>query len=344
MLAAPIADDALARCQLIASSQYQDYSPALAEDGNDETRWVSNGDKPGMGPTPEKPEFLQFDFDAPWTAAGVYLKPYPDCGPKEIEVQCSDDGQTFRPLTRVTLQPGEEKTLAFDETPAKHFRILFLSAHLFHDGTSWNVQVAEIVLLSKDRLTDKKPSTRLLWNRNRAVDVTQFVDGSGRLDWDVPAGTWRVLRIGSTLHGRGTSCVGSGPAGLEIDPMSAEAMDAHFAETGAKLIADAGPLAGKSLQYFHIDSWELGQPTWTPKMREEFHAPARLRSAALVAGGLAADRGQCVGDEPVRAGLSSHGRRFGGGQLLRAAARADREGRPAGHAPGIRRAVLRPLD
>ncbi|MEI7901458.1 MAG: glycosyl hydrolase [bacterium] len=52
--------------------------------------------------------------------------------------------------------------------------------------------------------------------------------------------------------------------------MSAAAMDAHFAETGAKLIADAGPLAGKALQYFHIDSWELGQPTWTPLMREEF--------------------------------------------------------------------------
>jgi hypothetical protein len=67
-----------------------------------------------------------------------------------------------------------------------------------------------------------------------------------------------------------TKCVGSGPAGLEIDTMSAEAMDAHFAETGAKLIVDAGSLAGKTLQYFHIDSWELGQPTWTPKMREEF--------------------------------------------------------------------------
>ena len=39
-------------------------------------------------------------------------------------------------------------------------------------------------------------------------------------------------------------------------------------ETGAKLIADAGPLVGKSLQYFHIDSWELGKPTWTPKMRK----------------------------------------------------------------------------
>ncbi len=26
----------------------------------------------------------------------------------------------------------------------------------------------------------------------------------------------------------------------------------------------------KTLQYFHIDSWELGQPTWTPDMRREF--------------------------------------------------------------------------
>ena len=132
------------------------------------------------------------------------------------------------------------------------------------------MQVAEIVLLSEDQLADKKPPARFQWDRSGAVDVTQFVDDSGRLDWDVPAGSWKVLRIGSTLHGRGTSCVGSGPGGLELDPMSAEAMDAHFAETGAKLIADAGPLAGKSLQYFHIDSWEIGQPTWTPKMRDEF--------------------------------------------------------------------------
>ena len=77
-------------------------------------------------------------------------------------------------------------------------------------------------------------------------------------------------------------CVGSGPAGLEIDTMSGEAMDAHFAETGAKLIADAGPLAGKTLQYFHIDSWELGQPTWTPEDARGVPAAARLRSASFL--------------------------------------------------------------
>lgn len=269
VLAVPVPEDDLGLYKLLASSQYRDYSPALAEDAKEETRWISNGDQPGMGPTPEKPEFLQFAFDQPGAAAGGYLRAYSDCGPKDVEVQCSDDGQTFRALTRATLKPREERTLAFAETRARHFRVLFPSSHPYRDG-NWNVQVAEIALLSKTQLADKKPPARFLWDRSRTLDLTRFVDHDGKLDWEVPAGSWKVLRVGSALHGNPIKCVGSGPTGLEIDVMSAEAMDAHFAETGAKLIADAGPLAGKTLQYFHIDSWELGQPTWTPRMREEF--------------------------------------------------------------------------
>ena len=269
VLAAPMPDDAMAGCKLLASSQYQHYGPSLAEDGDDESRWVSNGAKPGMGPTPQKPEFLQFDLAEPRPAAGVFLKPYPDCGPKDVEVQCSDDGRAFRSLQRVTLKPREERVIAFEETRAKHFRAVFLSSHPYQGG-NWNVQVAEIALLSKEELARKRPAARLLWSRSRMVDLSGNVDPSGQLHWDAPAGSWQVLRIGCTLHGNAIKCVGSGPGGLEIDTMSAAAMDAHFAETGARLIADAGPLVGKTLQYFHIDSWELGQPTWTPQMREEF--------------------------------------------------------------------------
>jgi hypothetical protein len=56
----------------------------------------------------------------------------------------------------------------------------------------------------------------------------------------------------------------------EIDPMSAEAMDRHFAATAATLVADAGPLAGTTFKYVHIDSWEMGIPTWTPNLTREF--------------------------------------------------------------------------
>ena len=116
----------------------------------------------------------------------------------------------------------------------------------------------------------KGPPTNSIWSRTGAIEVTKYLDSNGVLNWNAPAGNWQVLRIGYTLHGDVIKCVGGGPVGLEIDTMSPSAMDANFAETGAKLVSDAGPLVGKTLQYFHIDSWELGQPTWTPRMREEF--------------------------------------------------------------------------
>ncbi len=152
--------------------------------------------------------------------------------------------------------------------------------------------MAEIALLSRRELKDRSRGSRGFWDRSRAIDLTSYVDREGRLIWDVPPGAWNVLRIGYTLHGSQTKCVGSGPGGLEIDTMSAAAMDAHFAETGAKLIADAGPLAGKTLQYFHIDSWELGQPTWTPAMREEFQQRRGYDPLPYLPALAAAHRGQ----------------------------------------------------
>ena len=105
-----------------------------------------------------------------------------------------------------------------------------------------------------------------VWCSDRVVDLSGQLDARGRVTWKVPPGRWEVSSL-VMCGGWLTHNAGSGPAGLEIDPLSAEAMDAHFAETGAKMIADAGPLAGKTLQYLHMDSWEIeGQPTWTPAM------------------------------------------------------------------------------
>ncbi len=88
LLASRLPKGASPEPKLTASSSFQQYAPSMAEDGLHDTRWISNGDKPGMGPTEEKPEYIQFDYDQAWPAAGLYLKPYPDCGPREIEIQC----------------------------------------------------------------------------------------------------------------------------------------------------------------------------------------------------------------------------------------------------------------
>ena len=270
VLAHPQAGSKGPKPMLTASSSYRQYRPSLARDRRTSTRWISDGDKPGMGPTPQKPESLQFDYDQPRPAAGLYLQPYPDCGPKEIEIQVSRDKQTYRTIKRATVAPGREITVPFEPVKAKHFRVVFLSSYPYRGERSWNVQVAEIALLTRAEREAPPTAPPDLWTRSETLDLTTSVDEGGRLTWEAPAGSWEVLRIGYTLHGKMTKCVGSGPGGLEIDTMSAEAMEAHFDRTGAKLIADAGPLAGKTLQYLHIDSWELGQPTWTPEMRRAF--------------------------------------------------------------------------
>ena len=103
----------------------------------------------------------------------------------------------------------------------------------------------------------------------RLVDLTPRLDQTGRLAWDVPPGKWTVVRFGYCPTG---ALVKPSDEGLECDKLSKAALDVHFQALMAKLVADAGPLAGegKTLVATHIDSWEAGPLNWTPLFREEF--------------------------------------------------------------------------
>jgi alpha-L-rhamnosidase len=113
-----------------------------------------------------------------------------------------------------------------------------------------------------------------IWDMKKAIDLTALTS-AGALEWTVPGGKWTVLRLGYRMSQARTKFssseyTSSERLGWEIDPLSARAMDRHLANTGALLIRDAGPLTGQALKYFHIDSWEIGQPTWTENLVEEF--------------------------------------------------------------------------
>ncbi|MDP6046889.1 MAG: glycosyl hydrolase, partial [Phycisphaerae bacterium] len=264
------AHEAIAASKLTASSSYPKYPPSLALDRDPGTRWISNGDKPGQGPTPKSPEFLKWEFPAPFGAASLVITPYSDCGPKDCELQCSDDGKTFRTICKFVVAERKVKTVTFDETKAKakHFRLVMTSSYPFRGKESWNVQISEIELLKKGQ----KPVSQTTHCKSRdVVDLTSKVGAAGKLTWDAPAGAWRIVRVGYTLVGRGVvHCTSPGGGGLEIDPLSRKAMDMHFAATAEKCLADIGSLAGKTLKYTHIDSWELGVPNWTDDFRREF--------------------------------------------------------------------------
>jgi alpha-L-rhamnosidase len=118
----------------------------------------------------------------------------------------------------------------------------------------------------------------------RLRDIQDLTDRTreGRLRWEAPEGRWTVLRFGCAVRQEAsmdpevgyhlTKNTVSAEPGWEIDPMSAGAMDRHFAHTGAKLIEDAGERAGQTLSFLQIDSWEVGIPTWTEKFADEFRA------------------------------------------------------------------------
>jgi len=136
-------------------------------------------------------------------------------------------------------------------------------------GTDYYRDIA--VLACRERSKD-------VWQQSEMQDLTSSMH-DGRLRWQAPAGRWAILRMGymvsaidrGVVEGWHCTKLPSWPfPSWEIDPMSAEAMDLHFAHTAAKLIEDVGPHAGRTFKYTHIDSWELGNPTWTPKLIEEF--------------------------------------------------------------------------
>ena len=106
--------------------------------------------------------------------------------------------------------------------------------------------------------------------RDRITDISSRMDKDGRLGWDVPSGKWTIIRFGHTSTGVQNAPAPESGRGLECDKLSKEGIEANFAGMMAKLIADVGPAAGKSLVATHIDSWENGAQNWTARMREEF--------------------------------------------------------------------------
>ncbi len=108
--------------------------------------------------------------------------------------------------------------------------------------------------------------------RGGQVNLSERLDSNGRLVWDVPAGSWTILRLGHTTTGKDNHPAPESGRGLECDKLSRTAVAAFFEGLMGKLISDVGPLAGKSLVSTHIDSWEIGSQNWSPALLQEFKA------------------------------------------------------------------------
>ena len=108
--------------------------------------------------------------------------------------------------------------------------------------------------------------------KDKVIDLTSRMGADGSLTWDVPAGEWIVYRFGYTTKGKLVQPAQWEAKGLECDKMNPEAVAFHMNHVLADVKKYIGPLAGKSFTNLHFDSYEAGEPSWTPNMRKEFGA------------------------------------------------------------------------
>jgi len=140
---------------------------------------------------------------------------------------------------------------------------------------------------------------------DRIVDLTDKLGPGGRLAWNVPAGTWTIMRFGRRNNGAVTRPAPVPGLGFECDKFDAAAFDAHFEAYLGKLLQKTGltkqvkpgapaPAAALALGNYprastaeadpqarlgaptagwtmiHIDSWEMGAQNWSPDFRAQF--------------------------------------------------------------------------
>ncbi len=292
---------------ITASSAQASHPAEAGADGSTATYWVSGSAEPGKGPTRNRPEWLQLNFTQPVSADHLRLLGRPGYSPRDCELEVSQDGKSFQPVKSFTASRSGEASEQFPAVSGRAFRLVIYGAF---DPSSpdapRNVQVAELRLSGKDGtwpeagsghrpivnwgekalyrpLHFSAPDTAPLFEEAPAeageedtraadvVDLTAKLSKDGVLHWDVPAGTWQVLRFGCTIgdHSRVSTC-SEGWQGYALDVLDAGAFRRYWNAVVEPLIADAGPLAGSTLKYLHTDSWEVEALNWTPTLREEF--------------------------------------------------------------------------
>lgn len=246
---------------------------------------------------------LQFDMAGPVTlhAATVF-----GAGGRRLSalaLEASDDGVRFTPVCTLASPAvhgiAAPAAQSFPAVTARFFRLV---------PTAGACELAEVWLHRSPRIPDWVYKANFSYRANlpfrlpeasdaaaidpaSIVDVTEYLTADGRLQWDAPAGTWTILRIGHTSTGKRNVSASAAGTGLECDKFSVEAVDFQFDQTVGRILeAEPG-----GLREVIIDSYETGMQNWSAGFPAEF---AR-RAGYDIRHYLPAMTGRVVGDPQV---------------------------------------------
>lgn len=230
--------------------------------------------------TPDAP--LVVEMKAPFRAQAFTLYGTKETPAFSATLETSDDGQSWSALGKVSVavERGIEApgSINFPAVTARYFRV----------KPSHKIELAEALLYATPRIAewDVKgehgfrmgavtggPGDALApdaLDPAKIIDISDRVDGQGRIDWTAPAGQWTILRFGHTPTGKINVAASDAGRGLEVDKLSTKAVDHQFDSSVARVIQAAGPMAGKAFDMLEIDSYEAGLQNWTPTLLADF--------------------------------------------------------------------------
>ena len=244
----------------------------------------------------------EISFPEPFAADGVFFRIEHDWLWEvggDVKVETSDDGRNYSELmtadATLALRAGFDRTERYRPFPrevrARHYRLTFDFRVIGESRSDYahvkkttvaSVRVGRAKSLSN--LCDKTFAKRMTVTADPdtaapdqvvakdAVRVLAMAD-DGTIDWDVPAGEWRVIRLGFAANGKKNHPASDFGGGFEVDKLSPKAMDYHFEQYVARLVRRLGPLAGdvaSGLAGILVDSYEIGSQNWTAGFEREF--------------------------------------------------------------------------
>ncbi len=164
-------------------------------------------------------------------------------------------------------EPGSEDLDAAKWKPVLRVQGIYLSDEpVINNYEAKNGSVWRIASFTTEAEVSKENAVPL----NKIINLTGKLSTDGKLNWQVPAGNWIIVRIGHTSTGAVNSTAGGGK-GLECDKFSTEAATLQFNNWFGKFYTKTDPILAKEvIKIFHIDSWECGSQNWSSNFAAEF--------------------------------------------------------------------------
>ena len=168
--------------------------------------------------------------------AGNIKEKYPECGIAELEIFASPRVERISEKTFAKMHP----------TPLPYW-----------DAYLWRKQPE-----ADDR--------EMVVDASRVIDITKYMSGDGRLDWQVPAGEWVIQRSGMTPTGTKNGPASPEATGYEVDKMSKELIYKHFQAHMGEVLRRIPAADRKSFKVVVQDSYEMGGQNFTDGFIEKF--------------------------------------------------------------------------